>query len=53
LPVRFFENGVLRKIFGANRDEVTGEWRRLHNDELFYLYYSANIIRVSKSKRIK
>jgi hypothetical protein len=34
-----FENRVLRKIFGAKRDEVTGEWRRLHNEELDDLYY--------------
>jgi hypothetical protein len=43
--LRVFENRVVRRIFGHNRDEVTGEWRRLHNDELFALYSSPNIIR--------
>jgi hypothetical protein len=33
-----FENGVLRRIFGSKRDQVTGEWRKLHNEELHYLY---------------
>jgi hypothetical protein len=42
---------VLRKIFGPKRDEVTGEWRRLHNEELSDLYSSPNIIRVIKSKK--
>jgi len=36
--LRVFENGVLRRIFGAKRDEVTGEWRKLHNEELHDLY---------------
>jgi hypothetical protein len=48
-----FENRVLRRIFGPKRDEVTGEWRRLHNDELYDLYLSPNIIRVIKSRRMK
>jgi hypothetical protein len=48
-----FENGVLMEIFGTKRDEITGEWRRLHNDELFNLYYSADITQVSKSNRIR
>jgi hypothetical protein len=48
-----FENRVLRRIFGPKRDEVTGEWRRLHNEELYYLYSSPNIIRVIKSRRMK
>jgi hypothetical protein len=43
-----FENRVLRGVFGPKRDEVTGEWRRLHNEELYYLYSSPNIIRVIK-----
>jgi hypothetical protein len=41
---------VLRRIFGTKRDEVTGEWRRLHNKELYALYSSPNIIRVMKSR---
>ena len=40
-----FESNVLRKIFGAKRDEITGEWRKLHNTELHELYSSPNIIR--------
>jgi hypothetical protein len=47
-----FGNRVLRRIFGPKRDEVTGEWRRLHNEELNDLYSSPNIIRVIKSRRI-
>jgi hypothetical protein len=50
--MRFFENKVLRRIFGPKRDEVTGEWRGLHNEELYALYSSPNIIRVIKSRRI-
>jgi hypothetical protein len=42
------ESGVLRKIFGPKRDEVTWEWRRMHNKELYALYYSPNTIRVIK-----
>jgi hypothetical protein len=42
---------VLRRIFGPKRDEVTGEWRRLHNKELYALYSSPNITRVIKSRR--
>jgi hypothetical protein len=49
--LRVFENMVLRRIFGARRDEVTGEWRRLHNEELNDLYSSPNIVRVIKSRR--
>ena len=48
-----FENRVLRKIFGPTRDEVTGEWRRLHNEELNDLYSSHNIVRVMKSRKIR
>jgi len=48
-----FENRVLRRIFGPRRDEVTGEWRRLHNKELNDLYFSPNIVRVIKSRRMK
>ena len=51
--LRAFENRVLRKIFGPRREEVTGEWRRLHNEELNDLYSSPNIVRVIKSRRMK
>jgi hypothetical protein len=51
--LRVFENKVLRRIFGPKRDEVTGEWRRLHNDELYALYSLPNIIWVIKSKRLR
>ena len=47
-----FENRVLRRIFGTRRDEVTGEWRKLHNEELNDLYSSPNIVRVTKSRRM-
>ena len=46
-----FENRVLRRIFGPKRVEVTGEWKKLHNEELNELYSSSNIIRVIKSGR--
>ena len=51
--LRVFENMVLRRIFGPRRDEVTGEWRRLHNEELSVLYSSPNIVRVIKSRRMR
>jgi hypothetical protein len=51
--LRVFENKVLRRIFWPKRDEVTGEWRRLHNKELYALYSSPNIIRVIKSRRLR
>jgi hypothetical protein len=47
------ENRVLRRIFGPKRDEVTGDWRKLHNEELHNLYYSTNIIRMIKSRRMR
>jgi hypothetical protein len=46
--LRVFENRVLRRILGPKRDEVTGEWRKLHNEELRDLYSSPSIIRISK-----
>jgi hypothetical protein len=48
-----FENSVLRRIFGPKRDELTGEWRKLHNEELHDLYSSPSIIRIIESRRMK
>ena len=48
-----FENRVLRRIFGPNRDGVTGEWRKLHNEELNSLYSSPSILCVIKSRRMR
>jgi hypothetical protein len=48
-----FENRVLRRIFGPTRDEVTGEWRKLHNEELHDLYSSSSIIRIMKARRMR
>jgi hypothetical protein len=47
-----FENRVLRRLFGPKRDEATGEWRKLHNEELNDLYSLPNIVRVVKSRRM-
>jgi hypothetical protein len=51
--LRVFENRVLRRIFGPKRDDVTGDWRKLHNEELHNLYSSPNIIRMMKSRRMR
>jgi len=50
--LRVFENRVLSRIFGSRRDEVTGEWTKLHNEELNDLYCSINVIWVIKSRRM-
>jgi hypothetical protein len=51
--LRVFENRVLRRIFGRKRDEVTGDWRKPHNEELHNFYSSPNIIRMIKSRRMR
>jgi hypothetical protein len=51
--LRVFENRVLRRVFGPKRDEVTGEWRKLHNEDLNDLYSLPNIVRVVKSRRMR
>ena len=51
--LRVFETRVLRRVFGPKRDEVTGEWRKLHNKELNDLYSLPNIVRVVKSRRMR
>jgi hypothetical protein len=51
--LRVFENRVLRRIFGPKRDEVTAEWRKFHSEELHNVYFSPNIIRQIKSRRLR
>jgi len=51
--LRVFENRAFRRVFGPKRDEVTGEWRKLHNEELSNLYTLPNIVRVVKSRRMR
>jgi hypothetical protein len=51
--LRVFKNRVLRRVFGPKRDEVTGEWRKLHNEVLNDLYSLPNIVRVVKSRRMR
>jgi len=51
--LRVFENRVLRRIFGPKRDELTGEWRKLHNEKINDLYSSRNIVRVIKSRKMR
>jgi len=48
-----FENRVLRRVFGSKRDEVTGEWKKIHNEELSNLYSLPNIVRVVKARRMR
>ena len=51
--LRVFQNKVLRRVFGSKRDEVTREWRKLHNEEFSDLYSLPNIVRVVKSRRMR
>jgi hypothetical protein len=51
--LNIFENRVLRRIFGPKRGEVTGEWRKRHNEEINDLYSSSSIVRVNKSRRMR
>jgi hypothetical protein len=51
--LRMFENRVLRRIFGSMKDEVTRDWRKLHNEELYNMYSSPSIIGIVKSRRMR
>jgi len=51
--MRVFENRVMRRVFGPKRNEVTGEWRKLHNEEFSDLYSLPNIVRLVKSRRMR
>jgi hypothetical protein len=51
--LRVFEERMLSRIPGPNRDEVTGDWRKLHNEELYKLYSSPSIIRMTKSRKMR
>jgi len=51
--LKVFENRVLRRVFGPKRDEVTGEWRKLHNEDFKDLYFLPNIVRVVKTRRMR
>jgi len=51
--LRVFANRVLTRIFGPKRGEITSEWRKLHNEKLYHLYSSPNIVRVIKSRRMR
>jgi hypothetical protein len=51
--LRAFENSVLMMIFGPKRDEVTGKWRKMHNEELHDLYSLPSVIRIIKSRRMR
>jgi hypothetical protein len=53
LRMKVFEKRVLRRIFGPKRDEVTGDWRKLHNEDLHNLYSSPSIIRMIKSRSMR